>query len=197
MVYRACAKNIHWREIKSERLQDIADGLLFLKEQGWQFSSITIDGRKGAIKLIESLFAGMPVQMCLFHQQAIIRRYITGNPKTDCGIAIKNLMFDLQKLSEEQFINRLVELQNTYKHFLLERNENREFRHRRLRSALRSLRSNANWIFTYKRFPELSIPTTTNTCDGSFAHWKNMVKIHRGLRKDRKAKMISFLLKTS
>ena len=39
-----------------------------------------------------------------------------------------------------------------------------------------------------------NIPNTTNSCDGSFAHWKQKVKIHRGLRKDRRNKMINYLL---
>ncbi len=194
LVYRALGRNIHWQEIVSERMTDIEAGLLHLKSQGWQFSSITIDGRKGTISLIEKLFQNMPIQMCLFHQKAIIRRYLTGNPKTECGKAIKKLMDDLLILSEETFRHRLQTITGTWKDFLKERNEQGQFKHRKLRSALRSLRTNALYLFTHKRFPERRIPTTTNSCDGSFAHWKNKIKIHRGLRHHRRAKMINFLL---
>ena len=53
------------------------------------------------------------------------------------------------------------------------------------------------YLFTYLKYPELNIPNTTNSCDGSFAHCKNKVKIHRGLRKDRRKKMIDYLLSNS
>ena len=194
LIYRAEGRNIHWQEIVSERLQDIEAGLLHLQKQRWRFSSVTLDGRRGAIRLVERLLPNMPVQMCLFHQKAIIRRYTTGNPKTPCGQAIKTLMADLKGLDEARFLQRLQALRNEYSGFLKERNDRRQFKHRRLRSALRSLKTNAPYLFTCKRFPDLAIPTTTNSCDGSFAHWKNKVKIHRGLRHDRRSKMIAFLL---
>jgi len=67
----------------------------------------------------------------------------------------------------------------------------------RLRSAFRSLRTNLPYLFTCKDLPELDIPNTTNSCDGSFAHWKQKIKIHRGLAKHRRKKMINFLLENS
>jgi hypothetical protein len=197
LIYRAQSRNIHWQEIESERLCDMEKGLLHLKAQGWRFSSVTIDGRKGAILLIERLFPEMPIQLCLFHQKAIVRRYLTGNPKTECGKAIARLSCDLLGLTEKDFLDRLRNIRDTYAEFLKERNELNQFKHRRLRSALRSLRTNAPYLFTYKRHPETNIPHTTNSCDGSFAHWKSKVKIHRGLKKERRAKMILFFLKNS
>jgi len=169
-------------------------GLLHLKAQGWTFSSVTIDGRKGAISLVKRLFPEVPVQLCLFHQKAIIRRYLTGHPKTLCGKELRALVAFLGYIDEEIFMDCLDDLRNRYADFLKERNELNQFKHRRLRSALRSLRTNAQFIFAHQRFPESNIPRTTNSCDGSFAHWKNKVKIHRGLNKERRAKMIGFLL---
>jgi len=76
----------------------------------------------------------------------------------------------------------------------LKKNEQGEFVHRKLRSAVRSLKSNLPYLFAYQTYPELNIPNTTNSCDGSFAHWKQKVKIHRGLRQHRRNKMIDLLL---
>ncbi|MDD4617079.1 MAG: hypothetical protein PHW76_08225, partial [Alphaproteobacteria bacterium] len=194
LVYRAEGKNIYWQEIVSERISDMENGLSHLISLGWKFSSITIDGRKGTILLIKRLFPEMPIQLCLFHQKAIVRRYLTGHPKTPCGCAIKNLAAEILSLSETDFLARLQNIYDTYAGFLKERNDLGQFKHRRLRSALRSLRSNAPFLFTYKRHPDIFIPHTTNSCDGSFAHWKNKVRIHRGLSKERRAKMIGFLL---
>ncbi len=92
---------------------------------------------------------------------------------------------------------RLHAIRNRYADFLKGRNELGQFKHRTLRSAVRSLRSNLPFLFTYKRFPHLMVPATTNSCDGSFAHWKNTVKIHRGFRPARRSKMIAFLLADS
>ena len=194
MVYRARGKNIHWSEIKSERIADMRAGLEHLQAQGWRFSSVTIDGRKGAVTLIKTMFPNVPIQMCIFHQQQIVRRYLTCRPKTHCGIETKRLADTMKDLSEAEFTSRLQNLLDRYADFLKERNELGQFKHRTLRSAVRSLRSNLPFLFTFKNFPHLAIPSTTNSCDGSFAHWKNKVKIHRGLCPSRRSKMIAFLL---
>jgi transposase-like protein len=194
LVYRACSNNIHWQEIASERLQDMEAGLRHLVAQGWRFSSVTIDGRKGAVLLINRLLPDVPVQMCLFHQKAIIRRYLTGKPKTLCGQELQALTAFVGYISADIFRNCLTDIHERYATFLKERNALGQFMHRRLRSALRSLRTNLPYLFTHQKFPTLDIPTTTNSCDGSFAHWKAKVKIHRGLRHHRRRKMIQFLL---
>jgi hypothetical protein len=194
LIFRALGKNIHWQEIANERMADIEAGLLHLKRQGWLFSSITLDGRKGAISLLEWHFPDVPIQMCLFHQKAIIRRYLTNTPKTKCAKELQALMSFFLHIPEKLFLECLADLQMRYADFLKERNDKKQFMHRRLRSALRSLRTNAPYLFAYQRFPELAIPATTNSCDGSFAHWKAKIKIHRGMRHHRRAKMIRFLL---
>jgi len=52
------------------------------------------------------------------------------------------------------------------------------------------------YLFTYQRHPELNIPNTTNTLDGLFAHLKDYVRVHRGLKSDLKNKIIlDFLAK--
>lgn len=197
MVYRAEGRNIHWQEIESETLAVLEAGLMHLKEQGWRFSSVTVDGRKGAISLINRSFPDVPIQFCIFHQKAIIRRYLTAKPKTLCGRELRALTAFLGYISEEIFIECLDDLQIRYVDFLKERNDQNQFKHRRLRSAFRSLRSNIPYLFAHQRFPDRAIPTTTNSCDGSFAHWKNKVKIHRGLKAERRQKMINFLLSKS
>ena len=194
MVYRAIGRNIHWQEMESETLAVTEQGLRHLTAQGWTFSSVTIDGRKGTISLIERLFPTLPIQLCLFHQKAIVRRYLTKKPKLPCGKEIQALVSFLAYIDESLFLDCLADIKNRYADFLKERGENGRFVHRTIRSALRSLTTNAAYLFTSQRHPELDIPTTTNSCDGSFAHWKNKVKIHRGLKKERRAKMINALL---
>ncbi len=47
------------------------------------------------------------------------------------------------------------------------------------------------------KYPELNIPNTTNSLDGSFSALKKKLSVHHGLRKDRRYKVISQLLKNA
>lgn len=194
LVFRASQRNLHWRFIISETLAEITAGLNVLEQQGYHFKSVTLDGRRGVIKLFEQRYPGLPVQLCQFHQAQIIRRYTTNNPKTACGLALKILMQCLTQVDYFKFKTAFEILHEKHKTFLKERNEQGQFKHRQLRSAFRSLNTNLPYLFVYKTYGDLNIPNTTNSCDGSFAHWKQKVKIHRGLRQHRRNKMISFLL---
>lgn len=103
----------------------------------------------------------------------------------------------MQTLTEVDYFTfktQLEMLYEKYNDFLKECNEQGQYKHRKLRSAFRSLRTNLSYLFTYKEFPSLNIPNTTNSCAGSFAHWKQKLKIHQGLRKPRRDKMINYLL---
>lgn len=194
LVFRANKKNIFWCPITSETLKIIASCLSKLDRSGYRFKGFVIDGRKGVIQLLQALYPSVPIQLCHFHQAQIVRRYTTNRPKTPCGKELKNLMHSLTSCSEEEFMAKFTALHSKYSEFLKERNEHEQFVHRRLRSAFRSLKTNMPYLFAYKNFPELDLPNTTNSCDGSFAHWKQKIKIHRGLRKHRRDKMVNFLL---
>lgn len=59
MIYRVEGRNIYWQEIESETIAGIREGLRHLITQGWLFSIVTIDGRKGVISLIQSILPGV------------------------------------------------------------------------------------------------------------------------------------------
>jgi len=134
--------------------------------------------------------------MCLFHQKAIVRRYITDKPQSQCGRDLKDLMHLLCKSeSHQEFIDYFYFLKTKYYGFLHQRNEVGNYKHSALRSAFRSIDSNMLYIFTYSDFKTLDIPSTNNHLEGMFSHIKEKIKIHRGLDKNRKKKAIRFLLK--
>jgi len=56
------------------------------------------------------------------------------------------------------------------------------YTHKRLRSVYRSLKTNLPYLFTYQKYPELNIPNTTNSLDGTFSNFKSLPRIHRGLK---------------
>ncbi|HOD78837.1 MAG TPA: hypothetical protein PKI10_11275, partial [Syntrophorhabdus sp.] len=39
---------------------------------------------------------------------------------------------------------------------------------------------NLPFLFTYKKYPDLNIPNTTNSLDGCFAYLKELVRVRRG-----------------
>ncbi len=70
-------KNLHKVYVKTEANQHYADGISYLVKEGFTIKAIVCDGRRGLLQL----FPGLPIQMCQFHQVAIIRRYLTKKPK--------------------------------------------------------------------------------------------------------------------
>jgi len=202
LVARAEGRNLLWKKIETEKLDRYEEMLDTLSAAGIQPEAFVIDGRRGVLQLIINKFPGVPVQLCQFHQLQTVTHYLSRRPKLQAGRELRELALDLTKTSRQAFAMRLDEWHSRWQDFLREKSWNPEagrwhHTHRRIRSAYRSLHTNLHWLFTYQDFPERHIPNTTNSCDGSFAHWKNRIKIHRGLRKDRKQKMMHFLLENS
>jgi len=73
--------NLYWNYVKHETNQLYLDGYQYLLKKGFEIVAVVFDERKGLFQL----FGATPVQMCQFHQVAIIMRYLTRNPKTDAG----------------------------------------------------------------------------------------------------------------
>ena len=86
---------IYFHEIKTETVADLRHGLYALTDAGFRIRSVTIDGRRGFYETIKKILGPVPVQMCLFHQKAIIRRYLTDRPKSSAGQDLKALMNNL------------------------------------------------------------------------------------------------------
>lgn len=190
-------KNLYWKKLQTETISEYQRARKYLEAQCFRFKAIVIDGKPG----VRDLFSDIPVQMCHFHQKAIINRYLTRRPKLEAGRQLRYLVMTLCKTEESRFSEELQKWYEQWQPFLKERTVNYETRrwhytHKRLRSAYRSLKSNMPYLFTYQRHPELSIPNTTNTLDGLFAHLKDHVRVHRGIKSDIKDKIIlDFLAK--
>ena len=171
-------------------------GIEELKLRGYNILAIVCDGRKGLF----NLFDNIPVQMCQFHQAAIVRRYITKNPRMPAAIELKEMVSLMVKTDKESFKGMLFLWHEKWKSFLNERTINEEtgksfYTHKRLRSAYRSLKNNLPWLFTWYDYIELKIPNTTNMLEGHFSDLKNKLRNHNGLSMTRKKKFIDGFLK--
>nr|WP_259343327.1 hypothetical protein [Capnocytophaga canis] len=182
--------------VRNETNAIYTQGIEKLKALGFQIQAIVCDGRKG---LIQS-FNGIPVQMCQFHQSAIIRRYLTKKPKLE---AAKELMkvVDLMVITDKESFEGALSLWfEKWEDFLNERTVNvltnkSFYTHKKLRSAYRSLKNNLPWLFTWYDNYELGIPNTTNAIDGHFADLKNKLRNHNRLSLKRKMRFIDEFLK--
>lgn len=202
LVARGNGRNLLWQEIETESIAVYGNILNDLIAADIRFLSCTIDGRRGVLRLLERRFPNLPIQLCQFHQVQIVTRYLSKRPKLSAGIELRNLALTLSKTDRKTFTEKLQKWHEKWSDFLKEKTLNPDskrwsYTHRRLRSAYRSLNTNLPWLFTYLDFPKLNIPNTTNSCDGSFAHWKNKLRIHRGLSENRKRKMLHFLLENA
>jgi hypothetical protein len=180
--------------VKQETNQLYLSGIAEISRRGIHIQAIICDGRKGVL----TLFDGTPVQMCQFHQVAIIRRYLTKKPKLQASRELWELVL-LSKTDKESFTGGLAGWYHRWEPFLGERKRDADgknrYVHKRLRSAYRSLSTNLRWLFTWYDHIALNIPNTTNAIDGQFADLKNKLRNHNGLSVARKKKLIDEFLK--
>ena len=202
LVARANSRNLYWFSIETEKVEHYERCIDTLAAAGIEFKSFTIDGRRGVRKMLQERYPNTPVQQCQYHQKQTITQKLTRRPKLPVSKELKKISQTLSKTTHRKFTTALDKWYEKWGDFIKERTESPDlkrkwrWKHERLRSGYFSLRRNLPWLFTNLDYPELNIPNTTNSCDGSFGHWKRKVELHRGIRKQRKKKMIDYLLES-
>lgn len=188
-------RNIWWTEVKSETQAVYYYGRKILEERGWIFTAVVVDGRRG----MTTVFKDIPVQICQFHQMKTVTKYLTRRPEVVAGKELRALMLKLPRSNEKEFTALLDEWKKRWSGFIADKTyvagtKHWYYTHKKIRGAYKSLERNLPYLFTYQKYPHLNIPNTTNSLDGSFSHLKSKLTIHRGLRKDRRYKMIEEML---
>lgn len=188
-------KNVHVHEVRLETPAEYRAARASLETKGFILEAAVIDGKRG----VSAVFHDIPVQLCQFHQIAIVRRYLTSRPKLPAGRELRAIALSLPTATEKIFADLLAIWRQRWEHFLKERtyqpNSRRwQYTHRRIRSAYRSLKTNLPYLFTYQKYPELHIPNTTNSIDGFFSKLKHLLNTHRGLTPKRRYKLIQEIL---
>lgn len=192
-------RNVWWHDVESERMAHYRFGRAILEERGWTFTAAVVDGRRGFL----AVFKDIPVQVCQFHQIKQVTKYLTRRPLTEASRELRTLVLTLTKVDEATFIKALSAWHEKWGEYIEEKTietfvtgkKKWYYTHGKVRSAYRSIKNNLPYLFTYLKYPELNIPNTTNDLDGSFSALKKKLAAHHGLRKDRRYKVISQLLK--
>ena len=189
MVFRDAyqKKNLYWRYVNNETIIKYKQGIQHLNLSGWDIKAIVCDGRRGLFKA----FPGIPMQMCHFHQQAILRRYLTKNPRLEAHIELKELGSTLTSIDKESWVYALDYWHQKWQNYLKEKTVDPltskwHYTHKKLRGAYRSLKTHTPYLFTFQDYPDLKIPNTTNSLDGSFTNLKAKVKLHQGVKRKMK-----------
>jgi hypothetical protein len=171
-------------------------GIKFLSDNGYKILAIVCDGRRGLFNSFENI----PIQMCQFHQVAIIRRYLTKKPKLLASQELMELVNLMKETDRESFEGGLNDWFIKWEEFLNQRSFNpvsnrSHYTHKKLRSAYNSLKRNLPWLYTWYDHIGLKIPNTTNAIDGHFSDLKKKLRCHNGLNVNRKKRFIDEFLK--
>ena len=188
-------RNIYWSQIRHETIAEYQRARDMIESQGFVVRAVVLDGKPG----VRKVFSDLPVQMCHFHQKAIITKHLTRRPKLEAGKQLREIVSMLCISAEKSFAEAIEQWHVQWADFLKERTVNQVtgrwcYTHKRLRSAYNSIKRNLPYLFAYKRHPKLHIPNTTNSLDGYFAHLKGLLQVHRGLKAELKHKIIVYVL---
>lgn len=93
-------EDLLWYFVKTETVAMYVKGINALLDMGYEVSGIVCDGRRGLLKA----FGGIPVQICQFHQQKTVRKYLTSKPKAEAARELKRLSDMLAKTDKESFV---------------------------------------------------------------------------------------------
>ena len=188
-------KPLYLEFIKSETNQDYKDAVSSIEARGYTIRGIIIDGKQSLF----GMFSGYKIQMCQYHMQQIVRRYLTLHPKLLAARELKALMSKLTKMGKADFEAEYGGWKATWKDTLNRRSQLKsgktQYTHRRLRSAMHSIDFYLPYLFTYQ-LPECKgMPNTNNKIEGTFTDLKKNLNNHSGMsQENRKRFIIGFFL---
>ena len=144
------------------------------------------------------LYSGNTLFKCV---NSIFKRelelYLPKNPRSDAGKELKeiNSIFIQNRLTEKELEKTLALYCRRNQHFLIEKNDQGEYKHNRIIRALKTYKRNLKYLFTYQEYLDPNIPNTTNHVDGGVnPKLKELNRKHRGMRIDRRNKLLTILL---
>jgi hypothetical protein len=188
-------KNLYWKKITTESKAVYEEARCYLENNGFHIQAVVVDAKHGT----KEVFGGLIVQICQYHQQQIVQRYLTNNPKTLAAQELKEISNSLIVQNRQDFSEALEKWHEEWRELLAERTFTFDgkhwwYTHKRLRSAYRSLHTNLPYLFQYQKYPELNIPNTNNSLEGYFSKLKQLLNNHHGLKRWRRYKLIERVL---
>jgi hypothetical protein len=190
-----------FRETNREKFKEIKEDLLNLKKLGTQVYSVTCDGHKAIMKAVLKTFPNAIVQRCVVHVKRQIKSYLGVKPQL---VQARELLYYDRQLTHINTLEHaqrwLVEVHHWYqKHeaFINQKSSNEKtgawwYTHKHLHQAAIHLINAIPHLFSYLN--DEQIPRSTNQVEGYFAHLKEKLTLHRGLRFEAKKSFIKWYL---
>lgn len=136
--------------IENETASDYEKAIRSIEERGYMIFGIIIDGKKSLF----TLFSDYQIQMCQFHMKQVIRRYLTQNPRLKAARELKVLLDTLTVSSGRDFKINYAQWKEKWKDTLVKRSLlkcEKNYTHKRLRSAMHSLDFYMPYLFTFQK----------------------------------------------
>lgn len=189
--------NPYWRFTEKETVEGYLKGIEVLEAKGHKIKAVVCDNFSGLTKALEK--RGILVQTCQWHVMKAIQRKTTLRPKTQAGKELLGIAKRMTKVNKAEFTEEWIRWERKWEKYLSEKSVNIQtgevgYTHERLRSARRMLRQVYPNLFVYEDYEGFNIPRTNNSIEGIFSYLKGKVKIHRGLKRERKQKLIEQVL---
>lgn len=200
MVIRdALRGKVLWHKyVHHETIAQYVEGVDWLKRNGFRIYGVVIDGMKGLPQSLKPVW----VQMCQFHQMLIVRRYLTQEPDLEASAELLKLVNDMTKMDKDSFVGAFNEWHEKYEGIINERVHDKRIKRKtppymrpRLRSAYLSVKRNMPLLWTFYDHPETGLPNTNNALEGMFSDLKSKVRVHSGISKEHRKKLIDEYIK--
>ena len=193
VIKDALRKKILWRKyVTHETIADYVEGVRWLKSKGFRIYGAVIDGMRGLAQAFS-----FPVQLCQFHQMLMVRRYLTQEPELNALRELLELVNNITNMDKESFVGAFGEWYDRNKDVVNERVHDRRIKRKtppymrpRLRSAYLSIKRNMPLLWTFYDHPELGIPNTNNGLEGVFSDIKTKLRVHSGISREHRKKLI-------
>ena len=187
-------KRVLWRKyVRHETIADYMEGVQWLKDHGFKIYGAVIDGMRG---LAQALWP-YPVQLCQFHQILTVKHYLTQEPDLDASRELLELVNCITRMDKESFIGAFNEWYEKHKDVVNERVHDKRIKRKtppymrpRLRSAYLSVKRNMPLLWTFYDNPNIGLPNTNNGLEGIFSDIKTKLRVHSGISKDHRKKLI-------
>ena len=178
--------------VQAENRQEYQSAIENVCSRGYNIDGFVSDG----MRWLFSTYTDVPKQMCQFHMKQIIRRRLTSRPKNKPSQELWQLTKDMEKLGGEEFNKRFDGWTAKWSKYLNERSlhqgNKRRYKHRRLRSAVNSLKFFLPYLFTYEKYPDM--PSTNNRIEGFFSNLKDVLAHHRGMSESSRNRLIDYYI---
>ncbi len=190
-----------YRHTYQEKYKEIKEDLQNLKALGVCVASVTCDGHKAILKAVRKIYPGAVIQRCLVHLKRQSRTYLSSKPKLLQAIALLSITRQITHIKTHE--ERTAWLYQFYlwheenKDFINEQTRNADtgrfwYTHKNLHAACSLIIIALPDMFHYLDNP--AIPNTTNRLENYFAHLKDKLTLHRGLRFETKKNFIKWYL---